>query len=596
MENRRSGLHAAVRIFLLLISIGWLSGNSSAQTTCRDDILASDGFSIRSLEVKGRWVPSLKELGLDQFIGAKFSPQVVSTAQSKVSELILNEESRALETNLIGAISGLHITSCVSADEALKVVDITIRPRYIRLDIRRLGNNTLPIPRTLAATFYKHVPKPLLTLNPLGTAEYDRKYGFSPGGRITTDLLQLNNILSGKNLSESKHRLDFQAGGKKSLGEKFYDIDASLRFSRDTSVQLMEEFSVGAEYLTKLTPRGEGDVRENLVRIGGGAEIRIGVGSLETLNLKANYRHSRIDFNRSDGSFGEQHSENAVEARASLDGKLANGFARFAVWIDAVSPSENIGSYGRAVAKLGFHKEFGKGHQTVGVEVLLGAGSSWGRVPEYVRYFGGNSGSTFLYEDPRSLLTDIPDGPLIRSFGKAQLKPQATDVTSIRGGTSFFSSSVNLTIPLPKLSRPLVPDIIVDLPSGAQIPLRRQLVNVTNNTALSTLAVQFEKQGLSPEEAEERARKIVDNEIRPVMNFVANKANLFSLKPMVMLDAASLRSPETRGERTRIGLGGGLQLTIVVAKFEIGYMSTIRKISGDPKGNFIFRLAFMNLF
>jgi hypothetical protein len=45
-----------------------------------------------------------------------------------------------------------------------------------------------------------------------------------------------------------------------------------------------------------------------------------------------------------------------------------------------------------------------------------------------------------------------------------------------------------------------------------------------------------------------------------------------------------------------MALGGGLQFNVVVAKFEAGYMRTVRRLPGDERGNFVVRLVFERLF
>ena len=43
-------------------------------------------------------------------------------------------------------------------------------------------------------------------------------------------------------------------------------------------------------------------------------------------------------------------------------------------------------------------------------------------------------------------------------------------------------------------------------------------------------------------------------------------------------------------------MGGGIQFTVVTARFEAGYMRTLNPSSGDDRGNFFLRLTFQNLF
>jgi hypothetical protein len=62
-----------------------------------------------------------------------------------------------------------------------------------------------------------------------------------------------------------------------------------------------------------------------------------------------------------------------------------------------------------------------------------------------------------------------------------------------------------------------------------------------------------------------------------------------------MADVAGIDTPGT-GSRTLAGLGGGIQFTVVTARFEAGYMRTINPSAGDNRGNFFLRLTFQNLF
>jgi len=62
-----------------------------------------------------------------------------------------------------------------------------------------------------------------------------------------------------------------------------------------------------------------------------------------------------------------------------------------------------------------------------------------------------------------------------------------------------------------------------------------------------------------------------------------------------MFDEARM-SRSDAGAQYRYSAGGGLQLTIVIAKFQAGYMHAINRFPGEKRGNVIFRLVFTNLF
>jgi len=63
-----------------------------------------------------------------------------------------------------------------------------------------------------------------------------------------------------------------------------------------------------------------------------------------------------------------------------------------------------------------------------------------------------------------------------------------------------------------------------------------------------------------------------------------------------MFDIARISARGYGDSKVRVGLGGGVQLNIVVAKFELGYIRTIRGLPSDGSGNFIIRTVFEKLF
>jgi len=86
-----------------------------------------------------------------------------------------------------------------------------------------------------------------------------------------------------------------------------------------------------------------------------------------------------------------------------------------------------------------------------------------------------------------------------------------------------------------------------------------------------------------------------NNEILPITDFIADHANIFAVKPLVLFDVAHL-TPGGSVTPTRYGMGGGVQLDIVMARFEFGYVAALKRAPGDPKGNFFGRLVMRRLF
>jgi hypothetical protein len=187
-----------------------------------------------------------------------------------------------------------------------------------------------------------------------------------------------------------------------------------------------------------------------------------------------------------------------------------------------------------------------------------------------------------------------PRGPLIRSFGEggASLGPSAAG-----GGSSFWHLNLTLALPIPGLSRPLIPDVDTGLEdrSGNAVSVKQILRSQVDKSGPSMLeSVLQTKEGLSPDEAARQA-KAAFAEIQPAAHYIIDDAYLYALRPLLMLDAAELRGGLGGASARWTALGAGLSLTVTIARFEAGYMRTV---SGpDPKsGAGFMRLVFQNIF
>jgi hypothetical protein len=284
--------------------------------------------------------------------------------------------------------------------------------------------------------------------------------------------------------------------------------------------------------------------------------------------------------------------EDAFAGRVISDGRLFKGFLRAAAWVEGGKPKNISGSYQRAVAWAGYEKEMPVGgEQTLGLEVSAGWGRASRRTPEYARFFGGNSLNTFLYEAAdESSLSRMPAGPLLRSFGR-----RATGATQTNGATSFQNFNLTLSLPVKRFSYPLIPNEVADVDDmGRVLTLRGLIKDFAVDSGQELLSLHYQEEGLEIEEAERKAAQVFQG-IRPGVNFLVDYAKIYAVKPLILFDAARLSRPGFPA-RTNYSLGGGVQLTIVVAKFELGYAHTLRRLSGEPRGNLVARLVFENLF
>jgi hypothetical protein len=93
-------------------------------------------------------------------------------------------------------------------------------------------------------------------------------------------------------------------------------------------------------------------------------------------------------------------------------------------------------------------------------------------------------------------------------------------------------------------------------------------------TGPSMLGATLKKEGMSNEEAEKKAGEIL-GEVRPATHFLIDDANIYSVKPLLMFDAAGLTDKGLSSGETWLAAGGGLEVTIVIAKLQVGYMRTL---------------------
>jgi hypothetical protein len=219
-------------------------------------------------------------------------------------------------------------------------------------------------------------------------------------------------------------------------------------------------------------------------------------------------------------------------------------------------------------------------NQTIGVDLIAGGGRLWGDAPTSRRFFGGNPSSQFLYDGMSQRgLRELPAGPMIRSLGQGE----ASGGAGANGGDRFWHVNLNFSVPIRSWSFPLIPD-----EDEVRAALRAGI-----NGGRSMLVATLKKEGMSAAEARAEADRIL-GEIRPLTAYIIDRANLYAVKPLLLFDAAGLSGTGARSTWT--ALGGGVQLTVVTARLELGYMHTLSGPTDSRSGNFFAHLVFQNFF
>lgn len=475
-------------------------------------------------------------------------------------------------------------------------------------------------------------------------------------------------------------RLLLTLKGWQGITRDYYDTSSGLALERTQARGLFQHLALDARFDARKLPLGNGDAFRNALFAGFDTGLRLGSKPLKLLNMGGRYRWSRNRFISTDATLpNEASTESGFEGRALADGNLGGGLIRAALWFDGARRDRNLGRYSRAALMFGYGKEIVIGRKkhfheisppelaescwtsypdsskpdekiknasTVGIDVIAGAGRTWGDVPEYAKFFGGRPAGQFLYDELNAQdLTTFPFGPALRSLGQNQAGVVRSTTNPLSGGTSYWHANVSVSIPVSAWSRPLIPHEWVTaspkrsgdeefdghVPEGANIcrDLKSTIktlvgvsgVNLMVNQQARDLLTEQEKKDLrlrnvedrTPEQqarldaaelaltaAKTRLRPEIESlfarEILPVTNFIADHANIIAVKPLLLFDVAHLGLSGAGVSSTRYGLGGGLQIDVVLARFELGYMATLRREPGDAKGSFVGRLILKRLF
>ncbi len=550
---------------------------------------------VGEVTVAGRWAGGVK---LPLATGDVLTPAKLFEAMEALEATVTADTLQGYGLRSKGEIGVLYIDVdfATNAPSKSRTVDITFRPYYIHFSLVKMGDNVLPIPRSPHPTFYENVPRPLLALKPIVGVSYDRAFGTALGAAVETDLLNFSDPARLSPAPEPDRHLDLSLQGARALEEAYHREEAGLRYHVRQDAHALQEFNFSAGYHGAKEPLGDLD---HARRTGyGGAGLAWHLANNTRLAIDTGYRYNADELSGPPGFLATQSSAHEQFNRLLFDTipRPIYGFLRTAVWEDNGWRNGGAGSYQRLAGRVGYAKEIPiADNQTLGLELVAGAGKVWGNAPTQSRFFGGNSPGQFLYDSPASsTLLTMPAGPLLRSFGEGQAGLRTGG--GVRGGDAFWHVNLNLTFPIRFFSRALIPNELTDLedengnPTSLKQLLRRQ-IDVTGPSMLAATLVQ---EGLRDKEADAKAQHILE-EIKPATHYIIDDANLYAIKPLLMFDAAGLSGSGGSGQ-TWLAAGGGLQLTIVTAKLEAGYMHTLSGPTFGRRGNIFFRLVFQNLF
>jgi hypothetical protein len=541
------------------------------------------GYRVNAVTIKARWISTTIQKRIENIvgIGELFDSKRYYQAIIAVREEIEKEE-KLFVVQLLGSTSVLVITAkvCkVATTDDSKLVDIIIYPFYIRIDLFNIGKNVIPSFRSAKPTFYSGVPGALSFFNPSLNIGLDRSFGPSVSISTFTDFLHLFQSVK-KNTDAKKYFLGVNLTGTKSFSREYYNVSSEVSFGQKKYSDSTIGWAVSGQGEWINEPYGKVHIIQSslqgLLQLQGTARFLI----FSKYELAGGYKFSKIE---TDHITSEQEKNREFKFSGIVDGKTGTAFNRFGVWIDGGNEKfkTSMSSYTRIGSSYGLLKAFGKGHQTLDLQIIGSGAYTFGSLQTTKQFYAGST-KPFINESLESQdLQSMADGPRIRSLGKRQ---GVFNSTNNLGGTSYVSLSFDLAVPIKSLSRPLIPDIVINEETGTTAA---KAIKGQANFAESLIADDLvENHGLSGEDADRKAEEIVNKDIRPSINYLADKANLFSIKPVLYFDIASMSRPNFTDEIWS-SAGIGISLNIVNAKLVVGYLHTLSPSRYQKYGNLI---------
>jgi hypothetical protein len=584
--------------FYLLMTTILLSIKVTGQTLC-NEITKDMGYTVSSVKINARWVSPTLQKRVEQIVGLgqRFDPSKLATAEIAVRNELIKDEGWQEFWLLKGSTSILFIYSqaCTSTQTNEKKVAIEINPYYLRIDLFNVGNNILPVPRSARPSFYDHVPLMLKATTPIINFSSDRQYGPAIGVITNTDLLHLPGTNNSKQEAD-RLSADVNLFGRKSFSKAYYDIGVQMGLAKQAYNKKTLGWNIGLQWAKSLIPWGSGQNNTNNWLVQGGVQGNTEKRLISKWASGIALRSTQNTYNSSHEN-NSQKDEKGLQLYALTDTKAGKSFMRLGIWFDAAAPDkeDNISNYQRLTSRFGYSHFLGNGHNSALIEAVAGGGYTWGTAPIYSQYVAGNTNRNFLYEPINSFRNQtIQNGPLVRSLGENEGGLSTINGNTV-GGSSFWHLNLNFSVPIARWSRPLIPDIAIteDTPPRT---LRSALKAASNDAATFICDDLIKNQGYPDnDDTYSAANAIVDKDIRPTIDYLADRANVYSVKPLLLFDIGRLNDHILSG-KTFTAIGAGLQATIVIARLEIGYMHTLSPSDYNSRGNFFLSFVMQNFY
>lgn len=581
-----------VLIFCLIAVCRGLQGQ-----TCRADLPDDANYKISQVQPNVRWASDLTA-GIPVKSGDPYTQANVNAARDYV-RLALNKQDRIAALSF-DRLRFRYIEPCTIVQDPSTCERLgTDKCVILRIDVYALrvpaiDTTSLAVdrPRSPTDTDLTGVPKPLLAFSPTIGINHDSALG--TGLHIATSS-NLSSLLSGRQPESSSiinspenWKAILSTDGSRALDSPYYLESAQFSIARVVN-GVLKQVGGEAAFYSESAPFGAGDLRANEFSGGLVTILSSPLLPFRSTLIQAAYEHAH---NVLLHGVRDSGSESQGNLRISTDGTLWSAPLRLSAWAQYSATTPGTGR--KLVLRAGYDKAIQvKRHQTIGIELLGGYGFLSGVIPRYDYFVGGSGGADFLFQ-PFGAATDdqTPSGPVIRNYGAATLDwlPVGQQINR----QTFSHVNVSMSIPV-GLSHPLIPDF-EPIPGFTVGDLLKARVDKDN-----LLKAVLKSQGHTDAEATAEQERVMRS-VRPAVHFVADNANLWSIKPLLLFDFARTTAEYVgvssfSPHETWRAIGGGVQFEVVTAQFQAAYIHSISPpLEHRGGGNFVLRLIFQNLF
>ncbi|MDB5802675.1 MAG: hypothetical protein JWL63_3614 [Rhodocyclales bacterium] len=538
---------------------------------------------VRSVSIEGGWAGKLAlplrpcEARTDDAMFASMEALRSAITQERAA---LGDHDRVVEVLYIDVSQEFFPPVQGVCDGKTATASIVLRPYHLRISGDSLADNILSLPRSPLAQPLEGESFLTRVLRSRFGMGYDRAFGNSITGSVRPRL-ELGKTAT----------LEPALEVRKSMDSPYFKSAGGVQFKARTTSALMPEYRLKLGGERAREPWGDGQRSRNASEFGGGVTLKPLFAT--QLFLDGTVRRVEDRFTTLNATTAREDKSHDTGGRALVDylPPVTTGLLRAAVWQSHHHIGAADTNYRQLATRIGYTQEIrlGKPGQSLGFELVGGGGKLWGDAPAGNRYFGGNSPLQFMYDSPLSAaMVEAPRGPLMRSFGEGQAGLNSP--AGKTGGRSFWHLNMTLAFPVARWSRPLIPDEQTDM----GVTLKQIMNSQVDVSGPAFMERTLMSQGVPGADAHAQAQKAFA-EVGPAAHFVINDANIFAIRPLLMVDAAGLSSDQASARW--LAIGAGVSVTVVTARFEAGYMQTIAAPSSEKKSGALFaRLVFENIF